>query len=323
MRTTAKFAAGMAAALAAAYVVERVAVARTRRRPDPEEIPRAWLPTGAETNVTSADGAVIHVVSAGDGPPLVLSHGVMLSTAIWPLVFDEFVARGFRVIAYDQRGHGKSTVGEDGFTVGALGRDLWAVLRATDARDGLVLGHSMGGIAVLSLFAEHPESSAQLAGVVLAATTPATYRMPSLLANGAAAFAGLPVVGWALGSQLHGTALARVGFGPSPTGGAVEAARRVLAGTDAETLARANRALVGVDLRPVLPSVDVPTLVLAGRHDRVVPGKAPAWLAAGLPHAQVVEIDAGHMLPLEAPGAVVAETAAFAARLGLGAVADT
>lgn len=261
------------------------------------------------------DGARIHVVATGSGPTVVLSHGVMLSTAVWPLVYDPLVERGFRVVAYDQRGHGRSTAGDSGFAAANLGHDLAAVLAAVDAGRALVVGHSMGGLAVLSLLAQHPEWRSGLAGAALVATTPATFRLPALLANAAAAVAGRPLTGRALASPLHGTALARVGFGPQASGAAIEVARGILAATDPVTVSRANRALVGVDYRPLLPELETPMLVLAGRHDRVVPPQALRWFESGLPHARIVEIDAGHMLPLEAPDRVVAEVVSFADRL--------
>ncbi len=316
MRTAAKVAIGLAAGLAAAYVAERVAVGRIRRRSGPVALPAGWQPHGDELWVDGQDGARIHAVAAGSGPTIVLSHGVMLSTAIWPLVFDPLVEQGFRVVAYDQRGHGRSTVGDSGFTAANLGHDLAAVLAAADAGRALVMGHSMGGLAVLALLAEHPEWRSTLAGAVLAGTTPATFRIPALLAN-AAATASRRFSGPALASHLHGTALTRVGFGPAAAGEAVELARGILAATDPVTIARANRALVGVDYRPLLAKLEVPVLVLAGKHDRVVPPQAVPWFAAGLPAARIVEIDAGHMLPLEAPERVVAETVAFARKLGM------
>ncbi len=318
MKAWTRVAAGLALAAAADYAAERIAVRRMRGRPDEGPlVPDGWRPAAEASEVRGHDGARLHAIAAGSGPTLVLSHGVMLSTEVWPLVFDPLVERGFRVVAYDQRGHGLSTVGDDGHSVANLGRDLGAVIDAHDARRGLVLGHSMGGLAVLSLLAERPELRTELAGIVLVATTPQTIRMPGLLADAAALTAGGPLLRGAFGSTLHGTALTRVGFGPRASPAALEAARRVLAGTSGPTLAAANRALVGVDFTGLLPELDMPVLVLAGRHDRVVPRNAPQLFATGLPNATMVEVDAGHMLPLEAAGTVVDATVAFAADLGL------
>ena len=64
---------------------------------------------------------------------------------------------GHQVVLYDQRGHGESTVGDDGFTIPRLGADLRAVLEAVDARDAVLAGHSMGGMTIQSLVAHHPD----------------------------------------------------------------------------------------------------------------------------------------------------------------------
>ncbi len=317
MRTAAKVAIGLTGALAAAYVAERLVVSRLRRRAGLEGLAHDWRPAGEEFTVAARDGARLAVVTAGDGPTVVLSHGVMLSMAIWPLVFDPLVAAGFRVVAYDQRGHGRSTVGETGFAAANLGRDLADVLTSVEAGRAVVVGHSMGGIAILTLLAEHPEWRDRLAGMVLVGTTPATFPIPALLANAAASVAGRGLTGRALASPLHGTALARVGFGPGAPGAAIEAARRILAGTDAVTIARANRALVGVDHTSLLPQLDLPAVVVCGDHDRVVPPGSRRRFAEGLPRARMVDVPAGHMLPLEAPEVVVAETVALAGEVGL------
>src|SRR5262245_50809159 len=93
----------------------RAAVARIARNPDP--FPRQRLcaePPGEENLITRPDGTVLRALAAGQGPPVILVHGYTASVIEWNVAWDELLARGFRVIAFDQRGHGRSTLGSDG-----------------------------------------------------------------------------------------------------------------------------------------------------------------------------------------------------------------
>ena len=91
--------------------------------------------TGAPHRIRSYDGAGLAALVAGDGPPLVLAHGSLVSSASWALMWRPLLDAGYRLIAYDLRGHGLSTLGTDGFATGPYPRDLAAVLEHFDVRD--------------------------------------------------------------------------------------------------------------------------------------------------------------------------------------------
>ncbi len=309
------FAKGLAAGIAS-YGLEVAGVRRLRRRPEIRPMPVGWQPPGKHRVVRTSDGARLVTVTAGEGPPLVLSHGVMLSMSEWALIFDPLVAAGFRVIAYDHRGHGFSTSGDDGFSMGRFGDDLAEVLDAADARHGIVLGHSMGGLAIQSALERHPELRTSLAGVALVATTPLTYEIPRFLLAPAVAAVRWGVMKTVLGSPVHGTLAATVGFRRG-SASQVEAVRHLLAATPDATLAGGNRALVACDFRPLLPHVPTPAVVLSGRRDVLVRRGSGRLLAGGLPNARFVELPVGHMIPVERPDVTVNETVALARRSGL------
>ncbi len=306
---------GLAAGLIA-YAAEVVAARRILTRPDPDPVPAAWQPPGNEFAVRRPDGTSLHAVAAGRGVPLVLSHGVMLSVTVWSLVYEPLLERGFRVIAYDHRGHGRSTVGADGLSMASFADDLVAVLDACDARDGLVLGHSMGGLAMLAALERHPELRASLAGLVLAGTTPVTYDIPAAAAAATEALVRRGAMGALFTSRLHGTLLARIGF-RRPLPSAVEALRSMIGATPDATLAHGNGALVACDFRPFLPSIATATVVLAGTRDLLVPRGSARAFRRGLPNATVLELPVGHMVPYEAPQRLVEETARLGVRAGL------
>ncbi|HEX9548634.1 MAG TPA: alpha/beta fold hydrolase, partial [Acidimicrobiales bacterium] len=140
----------LAAAVGAGATAAAVAVS-TRRRwqsaTDPCGPDGLCLPEGETVKVTTDDGAILraHVAGAGTDRPVVMAHGWTESAEVWAAVARRLVEGGHRVVLYDQRGHGSSTYGEEGFGVSRLGKDLRAVLEQFNLRDAVLVGHSMGG----------------------------------------------------------------------------------------------------------------------------------------------------------------------------------
>ena len=154
--------AGVAAgAVGIAYATERALVARLRHREDPD----AGLPLVPEYDamrvLDSHDGGTIYTISRGDGPPVVFCHGVTLSSRVWAKQFESFPAAGFRAVAFDSRGHGESVVGDTGHSIDNLADDLRSVLEGLDLRDVVLVGHSMGGMAVQAFAIRHPDVAAR------------------------------------------------------------------------------------------------------------------------------------------------------------------
>jgi hypothetical protein len=81
--------------------------------------------------VATSDGGEIHVVERGQGRPFVLLHGVTLTSLSWQYQLIDLVDAGYRVVALDIRGHGRSRPGRDGFTLARLAADLHQVLVAS------------------------------------------------------------------------------------------------------------------------------------------------------------------------------------------------
>src|SRR5258705_9187178 len=138
----------IAAGAVAVAAASKAAVRRWQAADDPDHADALRLPEGREVKVTTADGAVIAVTDLGDvdDPVVVLAHGWTNAREVWAPVARRLVANGRRVVLYDQRGHGASTVGADGHRIDALADDLRAILDALDLHDVVVAGHSMGGM---------------------------------------------------------------------------------------------------------------------------------------------------------------------------------
>jgi pimeloyl-ACP methyl ester carboxylesterase len=96
--------------------------------------------------------ATVSLVPAGGATraTVVLAHGFALDRHEWNVVAPELVVRGHRVVAFDQRGHGESTCGSDGIGTRQMVGDYLAILAAHDVRDGVIVGHSMGGFLLIN-----------------------------------------------------------------------------------------------------------------------------------------------------------------------------
>jgi non-heme chloroperoxidase len=299
-RAVAVGAAGVATAATAAAGAA-LTVRRWRSAPDPCQAGGAALPPGEAFKVETEDGALLDGVVAGDGPLVVLSHGWTGNRSVWEPVAARLVKRGRRVVLYDQRGHGASTMGPEEPTIARLGADLEAVLRAVNAREAVVAGHSMGGMAAQALAVDHPDVVAErVRALVLVATGAARIVKRPVRISGHVTL-GNPLVERLLLSPA-GPALVRAAVGRRPRLGHLVATRDTFLATPADVRLVFFRAMQTMDLLAGLASVTVPVTVVHGRRDVMTPPRLGRVIAAAVPGARLVEIPgAGHMLPFEEP----------------------
>jgi len=121
--------------------------------------------------VTTKDGVEIFYKDWGSGQPIVFSHGWPLSADDWDAQMLFFLKKGYRVIAHDRRGHGRSTQTDDGHDMDHYADDLAAVTAYLDLKDAIHVGHSTGGGEVVHYLARHGESRVSKA-VIIAAVPP-------------------------------------------------------------------------------------------------------------------------------------------------------
>ena len=301
-RRRAAIAAGaIGAAAGVAVAGNRIAASRLRARPDTEH--DLELHPERTHHLPAHDGGAIHVIEAGSGPPILLSHGVTLSVRTWAKQFQQLPARGFRVIAFDHRGHGGSSLGSSGHGVEQLAHDVRSVLEGLDLRDAVLVGHSMGGIAIQSFCIHHPDLARErVAGIVLLSSlarsplgaNPRVTRMLTQIVN------RLPDGAAALRARDLGLVVARIGFGRDPEPAQVELTRQMMLGTSRETRRDAVLALAGLDFTDRLGRIDRPTLVIGGTADVIAPIAESRRMARRIPGARIEEVPGGgHMLMLE------------------------
>ena len=136
------------------------------------------------STITTKDGVEIFYKDWGKGQPIVFSHGWPLSADNWDTQMLFFLGKGFRVIAHDRRGHGRSTQTGDGHDMDHYADDLAALTDALDLKDAVHVGHSTGGGEVVRYLARHGES--RVAKAVLISS------VPPLVVKTAANPGGLP-----------------------------------------------------------------------------------------------------------------------------------
>ena len=271
--------------------------------------------------IPTYDGGELHVMERGpvSSPPLLLIHGVTLSSLVWRYQLRD-LAGPFRVLALDQRGHGQSTVGRDGFGLDRLGRDVLAVLEALDLHDAVLVGHSMGGFAVQKFCIDHPDAARErVAGIVLLHTACAKLLpVPKQV---------LPVVRRAANrvtpprntSDDAAYLGARFSHGRHALPSQVRLTYQLSSETDVETSVESVLAFLDMDLRAGLRDVKIPALVIGGSHDRLLPPRHAQLLASSLPNARLEILGGcGHMGMLERHETVDRLIAAFAAEVGVG-----
>lgn len=283
------------------------------------------LPPSRTIPVRAPDGTRLHteVFGRDDGYPIVLAHGITCALSVWHEQIND-LARDYRVIAFDHRGHGRSGLPpHDGYSLDHLAGDLDAVL-ATALRPGeraVVAGHSMGGIAISSWAARHPDRVSQRADAVALINTTTgdlleninLLRVPGLLAGGRAlaarrlikAFGGAPVFrGAQPGSRRF---VAMMAVGPDADPAIADFVHDLFAATPPAGRGAWARVLVD-EMGPRhidLSGLTVPALVIGSHKDRLLPMCQARKIAAAVPNlVDLVELPGGHCAMLEHPEAV-------------------
>lgn len=128
--------------------------------------------------ITTGDGTQIFYKDWGSGEPIVFSHGWPLSADDWDAQLLFFAGQGYRVIAHDRRGHGRSTQTAEGHDMDHYADDLAALTAHLDLKDAIHVGHSTGGGEVVRYLARHGQSRVKMAALI-SAVPPLMLKTPS------------------------------------------------------------------------------------------------------------------------------------------------
>ncbi|MEU3299595.1 alpha/beta fold hydrolase [Streptomyces sp. NPDC006678] len=270
--------------------------------------PQTRSPGRARTTTTGADHLLHHRAEGPkDAPVLILGPSLGTSLRVWDPQASA-LARDHRVIRWDLPGHGGSRPGllpADGATVADLGRLVLRLADAVGAETFAYAGVSLGGAVGAETFAYAGVSLGGAVGTWLAAHRPA--RVTGLALVCSSARFGAP------GPWLERARLVRTqGMAPlaesaparwfTPAFTEHHALVADLRSADPAAYAACCEILAGLDLRPELPRITAPTLVVAGRDDRATPPAHARELADGIRDAQLLELPrAGHLAGVEQP----------------------
>jgi non-heme chloroperoxidase len=237
--------------------------------------------------VKTKDGVEIFYKDWGHGQPIVFHHGWPLSSDDWDAQMMFFVLNGYRVIAHDRRGHGRSTQVAGGHDMDHYAADVAAVMEALDVRNAVHIGHSTGGGEVARYVARHGKGRVAKA-VLVGAVPPIMVKSPAnpdgtpievfdgfrqaLAANRAQFFRDVPA-GPFYGFNRPGA---------KPQEGVIENWWRQGMNGGAKAHYDGIKAFSETDFTEDLKAIDVPTLVMHGDDDQIVPYKDSAVLSAKL-----------------------------------------
>ncbi|MGH9057078.1 MAG: alpha/beta fold hydrolase, partial [Acidimicrobiales bacterium] len=213
------------------------------------------------------------------------------------------VGAGHHVVVYDERGHGASTTGSALLDVTTLSDDLRAVLDAVDAREAVVAGHSLGGMAVQCFADRHKDVLAdRVAAIVLVSTASEHVIAGGAYLRLARRVVGSRLVERAVSNHAVGPFLVRGAFGRRPAMSHLLATAETFTATPAAVRQALLGAMAGLDLTAGLPALTVPTVVVSGTRDTLtLPGRSRTIVSLAPAARLEVVPGGGHQLVFEAP----------------------
>lgn len=237
------------------------------------------------STITTKDGTQIYYKDWGTGPVVTFSHGWPLNSDAWDGQMHFLVQNGYRTVAHDRRGHGRSSQASSGNDMNGYADDLAAVIEALDLKDATVVGHSTGGGEVVRYIGRHGTS--RVAKAVLIAA------VPPLMLKTAANPEGLPIEVFDairagvmndrsqfykdLAVQFYGA-----NHGVKVSQGILDQFWAWSMQSGLKNAYESVKAFSETDFTEDLKKIDVPTLVLHGEDDQIVPVKDSAKKSARL-----------------------------------------
>lgn len=238
--------------------------------------------------ITTNDGVRLYYEESGQGKPILLIGGWMMSTPWWQKQIPA-LSEKYRAIAADMRGFGQSDKPAKGHRIARHARDVYDIIEGLGLEGVTVVGWSMGAATVMSyldLFGSH-----RLKGVVFVDQTPKIQvdsdwklGISGMTAEGVVQFAG------SIQADPAGFVLAFISnmFAREPAAEEIEWMKSEMLKTPANIATRILIDLGNQDLRDVLPTITVPVLVTTGRQSKFFPYESSVYISERVPNAKLV-----------------------------------
>ncbi|WP_374473138.1 alpha/beta fold hydrolase [Phenylobacterium sp.] len=231
---------------------------------------RATAAPRRRAQIRARDGTRLFHRDWGDGRPVVFAASWGLSSEMWAYQVAHLAERGFRCIAFDRRGHGRSDVPGGGYDMDTLADDLGAVIEQLDLADVGLVGHSMGGAEVIRYLARHGQARVRRVALV-APVAPYIVQTPDNAYGAPMAAHEATMAQWVKDFPAWAEANKGPFFTPGTSPALMDWLLEQLVATDPAVAVATFRALIGKDLRPDLGRIARPTLILHGDRDASAP----------------------------------------------------
>lgn len=248
--------------------------------------------------ISTKDGTEIYYKDWGMGPAVVLSHGWPLNADSWESQMFFLASNGCRCIAHDRRGHGRSSQPWNGNEMDTYADDLAALLDALDVHGATLIGFSTGGGEVARYIGRH--GTERVAKAVLAASVPPLMLKTEANPGGLPidVFDGLRTASVADRSQLYKDLASGPFFGfnrpgAKPSEGVIDAFWRQGMQAGHKNAYDCIAAFSATDFTEDLKKFDVPTLIIHGDDDQIVPIDAAGRASARLVKGSTLKVYAG------------------------------
>jgi non-heme chloroperoxidase len=269
------------------------------------------------SSITTKDGTEIYYKDWGVGQPIVFHHGWPLSGDDWDTQMTFFLAQGYRVIAHDRRGHGRSTQTATGNEMDTYAADVAELTTKLDLKNAVHVGHSTGGGEALRYVVRHGKG--RVAKLVMISAVPPLMVKTELHPEGVPieVFDGIREQTANARSQFYQD-ITLPFYGYNRPGAAISQGVRdnwwrqgMMGGIQAQV--DCVKAFSETDFTADLQAVEVPTLVLHGDDDQIVPYKEAGVLQAKLVKGAVLKIYPGypHGMPTTHAAQINADLLAF------------
>ncbi len=244
--------------------------------------------------LTTTDGTELHFKDWGKGQPVVFSHGWPLSSDSWESQMLFLASKGYRTIAHDRRGHGRSTQSWEGNDMDTYADDLAALIEHLDLKDAVLVGFSTGGGEVARYIGRH--GTARVAKAALISAVPPLMLKTEANPDGLPldVFDGIRAASLADRSQLYKDIASGPFFGfnragAKPSEGMIDSFWHQGMTAGHKNTYDCIKAFSETDFTDDLGKFDVPTLIVHGDDDQIVPIGASALASAKLvKHAQLL-----------------------------------